>query len=108
MHGLVAANGAGKSTLIRILAGLAQPDRGDLLFEGRPVAIPTARRASDLSMSFIHQELAFVPSMSVLENIMLGMPKASRFDLVHRSAIAREVAPVVARVGFTAPLSGPV
>ena len=59
-------------------------------------------------MSFIHQELAFVPSMSVLENIMLGLPKASRFGLVDWRAIAREVAPVAARVGITAPLSGPV
>ena len=108
VHGLVGANGAGKSTLIRILAGLAQPDRGDILFDGRPVAIPTPHRASDLGMSFIHQELAFVPSMSVLENIMLGLPKASRFGLVDWRAIAREVAPVAARVGITAPLSGPV
>lgn len=53
-------------------------------------------------MSFIQQELAFVASMSVLENIMLGLPKVSQFGLVDWRAIAREVAPVAARVGITA------
>ncbi len=44
--------------------------------------IPTPHRASELGMNFIHQELAFVPSMSVVQNIMLGLPKTSRFGLV--------------------------
>ena len=41
----------------------------------RPSSIETPHRANELGMSFIHQELAFVPGMTVLENIMLGMPK---------------------------------
>ena len=104
VHGLVGANGAGKSTLIRVLAGLVQPDRGRILCDGQPVAIPTPHRASDLGMSFIHQELAFVPGMTVVQNIMLGLPKRSRFGLLDWRAIAREVAPVARRVGITAPL----
>ena len=55
-------------------------------------------------MSFIHQELAFVPGMTVLENIMLGMPKKTRFGVVDWRAIARDVAPIAARVGVRAPL----
>ena len=108
VHGLVGANGAGKSTLIRVLAGLARPDRGRLLCDGRPVEIPTPHRASELGMSFIHQELAFVPSMNVVQNIMLGLPKRTRFGLIDWRAIARDVAPVAARVGITAPLSANV
>ncbi len=104
VHGLVGANGAGKSTLIRVLAGLAQPDRGRILYDGQPVAIPMPHRASDLGMNFIHQELAFVPSMTVVQNIMLGLPKRSRFGLIDWRAIARDVAPVAQRVGITAPL----
>ena len=55
-------------------------------------------------MSFIHQELAFVPGMTVLENIMLGLPKKTRLGIVDWRAIARDVAPIAARVGVTAPL----
>ena len=104
VHGLVGANGAGKSTLIRVLAGLTQPDRGRILLEGRPVAIPTPHCANDLGMSFIHQELAFVPGMTVLQNIMLGLPKRARFGLIDWRSIAREVAPLARQVGITAPL----
>ena len=104
VHGLVGANGAGKSTLIRILAGLTQPDRGRILVDGVPAAIPTPAHASALGLSFIHQELAFVPGMTVIENVMLGLPKKTRLGLVDWRTVAREVAPVAARVGITAPL----
>lgn len=108
VHGLVGANGAGKSTLIRVLAGLTQPDAGTIMIDGRPVTIDTPHRAAEFGMSFIHQELAFVPGMTVLQNIMLGLPKAQRFGMVDWRAIAREIAPIAARVGVTAPLSAKV
>lgn len=108
VHGLVGANGAGKSTLIRILAGLTHPDAGLIEVDGRQVALSTSHDATRLGMSFIHQELAFVPGMTVLQNIMLGVPKTSRFGLVDWKAIAREVAPIARRVGITAPLNASV
>jgi ribose transport system ATP-binding protein len=104
VHGLVGANGAGKSTLIRILAGLTKPDDGDILVEGERVVADSPHAANKLGMSFIHQELAFVPGMTVLENIMLGMPKKTRFGVVDWRAIAKDVAPIAARVGVRAPL----
>jgi ribose transport system ATP-binding protein len=104
VHGLVGANGAGKSTLIRTLAGLVRPDAGDIEVDGQRVEISTPQRATDLGMNFIHQELAFVPGMTVLQNIMLGIPKAQRFGLVDWRAVERHVAPVAKRVGITAPL----
>ena len=104
VHGLVGANGAGKSTLIRILAGLTQPDDGDILVEGKRVVVDSPHVANKLGMSFIHQELAFVPGMTVIENIMLGMPKKTRFGVVDWGAIAKDVGPIAARVGVAAPL----
>jgi ABC-type sugar transport system ATPase subunit len=108
VHGLVGANGAGKSTLIRCLAGLVRPDSGTISVDGRAVAIETPQQATDLGMSFIHQELAFVPGMTVLQNIMLGIPKRSRFGMVDWRSIARDVAPIAARVGITAPMNATV
>src|SRR3984957_1837701 len=107
-HGLVGANGAGKSTFIRILAGLTQPDGGEIFVEGKRIVAETPHKANELGMSFIHQELAFVPGMNVLENIMLGLPKRTRFGIVDWPSIAREIAPIAKRVGVTAPLSASV
>ena len=87
VHGLVGANGAGKSTLINILAGLVRPDSGSIEVDGREVEIASPHAATDLGMSFIHQELAVVPGMTVLQNIMLGVPKPSRFGLIDWRAV---------------------
>src|SRR5271156_1561059 len=107
-HGLVGANGAGKSTLIRILAGLTQPDDGDILVDGERIVADNPHVANKLGMSFIHQELAFVPGMTVLENIMLGVPKKTRFGIVDWRQIARDVEPTARRVGVSAPLDANV
>ena len=104
VHGLVGANGAGKSTLIKVLAGLVQPDAGRIMVDGVPVSLPTPHHATDLGMSFIHQELAFIPGMTVLQNILLGVPKKTRFGMVDWQAAARDVAPIAQRVGIKAPL----
>jgi ribose transport system ATP-binding protein/rhamnose transport system ATP-binding protein len=108
VHGLVGANGAGKSTLIRILAGLSHADAGEVLVDGNAVAVANPAQATDLGMNFIHQELAFVPGMTVIENIMLGLPKKTRFGMVDWKAIAKDVEPVARRVGITAPLTAEV
>ena len=105
VHGLVGANGAGKSTLIRILAGLTQPDVGEIVVDDKRVVAENPHRANELGMSFIHQELAFVPGMTVLENIVLGLPKKTRFGVVDWGAIARDVQPIAERVGVRAPLN---
>ncbi|XAZ26110.1 sugar ABC transporter ATP-binding protein (plasmid) [Sinorhizobium sp. B11] len=108
IHGLVGANGAGKSTLIKVLAGLTYADAGEVLIDGNPVAVASPAVATDLGMNFIHQELAFIPGMTVLENIMLGLPKKTRFGIVDWTAIARDVEPVARRVGIVAPLNAKV
>jgi ribose transport system ATP-binding protein len=74
VHGLLGQNGSGKSTLIKILAGFHAPDSGSRLeIGGADVALPLApgefRR---YRISFVHQHLGLIPSLTVLENLLLG------------------------------------
>ncbi|MFP6891420.1 MAG: ATP-binding cassette domain-containing protein [Nitrospinota bacterium] len=72
IHVLLGENGAGKSTLIKILAGIYQADRGEILLEGAPTVISDARVGRDLGISVIYQELNLIPDLSVAKNIYLG------------------------------------
>jgi ribose transport system ATP-binding protein len=74
VHGLLGENGSGKSTLIKILSGFHAPDAGgELEINGRPVSLPLyPGQFRNLGMSFVHQDLGLVPSLSVVENLLVG------------------------------------
>lgn len=82
VHGLIGANGAGKSTLVNCLAGRIRPDSGEILIDGAPVRIDGPQQANQLGMSFIFQELAFAPRLTVLENLSLGVWTRNRLGLI--------------------------
>jgi simple sugar transport system ATP-binding protein len=69
---LVGDNGAGKSTLTKIIAGVAQPDTGELLFEGRPVHVASPSDAQQLGIETVYQDLALAPDLDGAANIYLG------------------------------------
>ena len=73
VHGLLGQNGSGKSTLIKILSGFHDPDPGGQLWiEGREVGLPVTPGAlREHGVSFVHQHLGLVPSLTVLENLMV-------------------------------------
>jgi ABC-type sugar transport system ATPase subunit len=80
VHALAGANGAGKSTLVNIISGVLQPDRGSITWDGKTVRLKNPREGRDLGISFVHQELAIVPQLSVGENIFLGRhPRSNGF-----------------------------
>ena len=108
--GLLGKNGAGKSTLIRCLAGVVQPDAGEVLVDGEPISIASPHDATALGFAFVHQELADVPNLSVAENVLLGLGyEKRRSGLVRRGATrarAREVLDrLEAPISPSAPLS---
>jgi general nucleoside transport system ATP-binding protein len=70
---LLGENGAGKSTLMNILVGLYRQDEGEILVRGEPVQIDSPRDSSDLGIGMVHQNFMLVPTMTVTENIILGM-----------------------------------
>ncbi len=98
--GLVGKNGAGKSTLIKILAGATRPDEGEILISGEPVEIHTPHQATALGLSFVHQELADVPNLTVAENVELGLGYPKRFGvLLDRRRLRSRVGEVLERLG---------
>jgi ABC-type sugar transport system ATPase subunit len=96
--GLLGKNGAGKSTLIKILAGVVQPDEGEIIVDGEVTSIPTPQASSKLGFSFVHQELADFPNLSVAENVMLGRRFPSRVGIVNRPALRRRARQVLERL----------
>jgi general nucleoside transport system ATP-binding protein len=72
IHVLLGENGAGKSTLIGILAGMQQPDEGEILIGGQPVTIASPRESLALGIGTVFQHVLLVPSLTVIENLMLG------------------------------------
>lgn len=71
IHAVMGENGAGKSTLMKMLFGLEKIDKGEVLFEGRPVRINSPAEAINLKIGMVHQEFMLVPSLTVSENMML-------------------------------------
>ena len=72
VHALMGENGAGKSTLMKCLFGIYRPDGGEILLDGKPVKIDSAREAMDNGIAMIHQELHPIRFRSVMENVWLG------------------------------------
>ena len=74
IHVLLGENGAGKSTLMGILAGMLRPDAGEIRVRGTKVRIGSPRESLDLGIGAVFQHVLLVPSLSVIENLMLGGP----------------------------------
>jgi len=102
IHALVGENGAGKSTLMNVLYGLLQPDEGEILVDGRPVAFRNPRHAIAAGIGMVHQHFMLVPVLTVHENVMLGAEKVRggiAGFLDHRRS-RREVEEVSTRYGL--------
>jgi ABC-type sugar transport system ATPase subunit len=99
IHAMVGENGAGKSTLGKIISGVHSPDHGQLLLAGEPVRFRSPRDAISRGVILIAQELATVPSLTVAENVFLGVePRQAGFQ--NRRELRRRYTELAASVGF--------
>ena len=90
VHALLGENGAGKSTLMKILYGLYHPDEGEILLNGKPVSIASPNDSIILGIGMIHQHFMLVPTLTVAENVALGLP-SSRGALTDLDRVSKRV-----------------
>ncbi len=99
VHALVGENGAGKSTLMKILAGVYQPDAGQILIDGQAVRFHRPAEALARGIAMIYQELSLAPHLTVAENIFLGR-EPLRFGLINQREINERAASLLSEFGF--------
>ncbi len=90
---IVGPSGSGKSTLLRIIVGLDRPTRGEVLFEGKPIA------AENPQVGMVFQSFALFPWLTVEQNVEIGL-EATRVPSETRRATAHRFIEAVGLTGF--------
>src|SRR5215216_6404694 len=90
VHALLGENGAGKSTLMKILYGMYHPDAGEILLNGKPIMIASPTDAINLGVGMIHQHFMLVQTLTVAENVALGLP-SSRGPLTDLDRVSKRI-----------------
>ncbi|HOY45638.1 MAG TPA: sugar ABC transporter ATP-binding protein [bacterium] len=90
VHVLLGENGAGKSTLVKILSGAYPRSSGQILLDGVEVRIESPRRAQELGMAIIYQELNLIPALTAAENIFLGREPRRRSGLIDQKRVVTD------------------
>lgn len=99
IHALIGQNGAGKSTLMKVLAGVYQPDAGEILIDGRSVHFLQPRMALSSGIGVVYQDLSLVPKLSVANNIFLGREVGGSI-VIDQDEINTQAARILAEQGI--------
>jgi general nucleoside transport system ATP-binding protein len=100
IHALLGENGAGKTTLMNILYGLAVPDEGEILIDGKPFRVGGPSDAIASGISMVHQHFMLIPVLSVTENIILGEETTRAAGFLDRAEARRRISELTRRFGF--------
>jgi ribose transport system ATP-binding protein len=100
VHALMGENGAGKSTLMKILAGVYQPDSGEIYKNGHKVAFANPREALAFGLSTVFQELSLLTNLTIAENMFLGREPVTRLGSVDYARMNAETRKALAELGL--------
>ena len=95
IHAVLGENGAGKSTLMKMIYGAVRPDSGAISWNGTPVHITTPAVARELGIAMVFQHFSLFDTLTVAENIALGLPRSAKLD-----ALAAQIRATAAEYGL--------
>ena len=98
IHAVLGENGAGKSTLIKIMAGVVQPDSGEMILDGQPVRFRDPAAANRAGVVCVFQELSLIPHLSVADNISISNPP-THFGIIDKKTQRAMAEQALARAG---------
>lgn len=87
VRGLIGANGAGKSTMIKVIGGVHQQTKGEILLKGVPIKFKDPHHSMESGISVIYQELSLVPTLTVIENMFLGREETKGKQILDKRAM---------------------
>jgi ABC-type sugar transport system ATPase subunit len=108
VHAVVGENGAGKSTLMHILAGVHQPDEGQIVWEGKSVTLSNEYVAQQLGIAIVFQERSLFASLTIAENTFAGRQPVSRWGIIDRRLLHQQTRDMLGRVGLACDPKAPL
>jgi len=97
---LIGENGAGKSTLMNILGGVHQPDKGEIVVDGKVVHFLTPADSLNAGIAFIHQELNLINDLNIYENMFIGRELTRENGLLDIDEMIAQTAEIFDRLGL--------
>jgi ABC-type sugar transport system ATPase subunit len=94
-------NGAGKSVLTKCIAGIYQPDHGEISWEGHPIHVHTPRDAARLGIETVYQDLALADNLDIVQNMFLGRERVRTLELLDEDSMERAAAETLASLRVT-------